>query len=76
MFELYNWTNVSRQRNDLTSSYEPAQIDILRSMARINNECVFLDIGANIGAYSLLVGGDKSVNKAIAFNQFQNWRMS
>lgn len=67
MYEIYDWTNVSRLRNDLTRSYEPIQVDILRSLARLHGDCVFLDIGANIGAYSLLVGGDKSVTEAIAF---------
>jgi FkbM family methyltransferase len=67
MYEIYDWTNVSRRRNDLTRSYEPIQIDILRSLARVHGDCVFLDIGANIGVYSLLIGGDKSVREAIAF---------
>lgn len=67
MFELYNWTKVSRRRNDLTRSYEPIQLDILRSLARTLGDCVFLDIGANIGAYSLIVGGDEAVNEVIAF---------
>lgn len=67
MFELYDWTKVSRRRNDLTRSYEPVQIDILRSLARTQSDCIFLDVGANIGAYALLVGGDESVNEAFAF---------
>lgn len=67
MFELYNWTKISRRRNDLTGAYEPIQLDILRSLARTQSDCVFLDIGANIGAYALLVGGDDSVQEAIAF---------
>ena len=47
--------------------YEPIQIHILRSLARRCSDVVFLDIGANIGAYSVVISAEQNVTECHAF---------
>jgi len=67
MFDKYRWTNVSEIRNQLTLNYEPIQLDVLRSLVRRLPRCTFLDIGANIGAYSVIIANEPNVFKVYAF---------
>ena len=67
MYEDFKWTSMSNKRNALTKSYEPLQLYFLRHIAETQRECIFLDVGANIGAYSILLSDIKSIVKIIAF---------
>ena len=67
MYEDFKWTSVSNIRNALTKSYEPLQVYFLRRIAASQRECIFLDVGANIGAYSILLSDIKSIVKIVAF---------
>lgn len=48
------WTKASRGRNYLTGRYEPLQPYLLFELARHCGCETFLDVGANIGLYSML----------------------
>ena len=67
MFENFRWTHVSDRRNDLTRTNEPIQIDILRAIVSRLSDAVFLDIGANIGAYAIILSAESNVEKTYAF---------
>jgi FkbM family methyltransferase len=67
MYHLYKWTRQSAARNTMTHNYEPMQPHLLMALAR-RFECdTFLDIGANIGAYSILMTGVPSIQSIHAF---------
>ena len=67
MLDNFRWTKESEKRNDLTRTYEPIQIDLLRSLVRRCARAVFLDIGANVGAYSVAIASEEQVSEAHAF---------
>ena len=67
MYRSFNWTRASRFRNDLTRAYEPIQPLLLRSLAERSKCNVFIDVGANIGAYSLLMSEVQSIREIHAF---------
>ncbi|WP_075995639.1 FkbM family methyltransferase [Salaquimonas pukyongi] len=67
MFDNFRWTSISEKRNNLTQKYEPLQVDILRCISRKCSNCVFIDIGANIGVYSIVLAAEESVSKVHAF---------
>lgn len=67
MYHDLKWTRVSEKRNELTKAYEPFQIDVLRFLASQCTDAVFLDVGANIGVYSLMMSKEPSVVEIHAF---------
>lgn len=67
MYEDFKWSSISNKRNALTKSYEPLQVYFLRHIAETERECIFLDVGANIGAYSILLSDIKSIVRIVAF---------
>ena len=54
---------MSRRRNALTQYYEPLQIHFLDYIAEMGSDCIMLDIGSNVGAYSLMLSGNKKIKK-------------
>lgn len=67
MYRDFKWTRASRFRNDLTKAYEPIQPLLLSALAERSNCTVFLDVGANIGAYSVLLSEVESIREIHAF---------
>jgi FkbM family methyltransferase len=67
MYHAFKWTRRSLYRNDLTRHYEPLQPHLLVALAR-RFECdTFLDIGANIGVYSLFLSQVTSIKAIHSF---------
>ena len=67
MFHRFHWTGVSSRRNSITEEYEPLQpFFLIAAMERMGCKC-FIDVGANIGAYSLFASQVASVDRIIAF---------
>jgi len=56
------WTKASNARNYLTRQYEPLQPYLLRQLARRCGCDIFLDVGANVGLYSLLFGAEGGIS--------------
>jgi FkbM family methyltransferase len=55
MYHRFKWTSVSHRRNGLTLEYEPMQPYFLAALIRAVQAKTFVDVGANIGAYSVLM---------------------
>jgi FkbM family methyltransferase len=67
MYECFRWSGPSRHRNRMTAEYEPLQPYFLIELAA-QAECrTFLDIGANIGVYSLFMSLVPSIQRIVAF---------
>ncbi|MGX1101545.1 FkbM family methyltransferase [Amorphus sp. MBR-141] len=67
MYENFQWTRISTERNALTLRFEPIQPYLLRTLARSLNEALVFDIGANIGVYAILLGDLDSVAEVRVF---------
>lgn len=67
MYDDFYWTKISKSRNALTQAYEPLQIDFLNALVKREKNCIFLDIGANIGVYSVILSGNTNIDEIIAF---------
>lgn len=67
MYHLFRWTRASRGRNFLTRHYEPLQPYFLMALAERAGCDTFLDIGANIGGYALLMTKVPGVRQVHAF---------
>lgn len=61
------WTEKSLPRNRLTGIYEPLQPFILHEAAERLSAQVMIDVGANIGFYTVLLGKIDSVDEVHAF---------
>lgn len=61
------WTEASERRNRLTSKYEPIQPFVLVALARRLGCDAFIDVGANIGFYSILMALSGTVREVHAF---------
>lgn len=65
--ETFLWSENSKSRNKLTSKYEPIQPYLFLSFLEFSNaECV-IDVGANIGFYSLVATLCENVSEVFAF---------
>jgi FkbM family methyltransferase len=62
-----NWTGAARERIALLKQYEPIQPYLLYEMGKAAGSEVFLDIGANIGAYSILMASLPLIQEVHAF---------
>lgn len=67
MYNQFNWTEIAKRRNVLTRVYEPIQPFLILEMARAAQSNVFIDIGANIGLYSVFLSSLDSISRVIAF---------
>lgn len=53
MFGYFKWSSASHPRNAITRKYEPIQPYLFLELARFIGATWVLDVGANIGAYSV-----------------------
>lgn len=67
MYDRFHWTNPSAHRNRLTAEYEPIQPFLLMALAERAVCRTFVDVGANVGAYSLFATLMPSIEQVIAF---------
>lgn len=67
MYDKFSWTNVAARRNGVTAEYEPLQPFFLMALAERTGCGTFLDVGANIGAYSLFGTLVPTMKRVIAF---------
>ncbi len=58
MYHRFRWTRASRRRNGLTQEFEPLQPYVLQSLIAGLGCRTFLDVGANVGAYSVLMSAE------------------
>jgi FkbM family methyltransferase len=65
MYHRFKWTKVSRRRNWISLEYEPLQPYFLLLLSRTVGAGCFVDVGANIGLYSVLMS--QSVGRVIAY---------
>ena len=79
MWQFFSWTNRSIDRNLILQKYEPLQPFFLLSLAKRLNSEIFFDVGANIGAYTLLLSTLSNMRSAYAieasaeaFSELQN----
>ncbi len=66
-FPNFFWTEKSLQRNNITSKYEPIQPLLLLKLSFLAHSNIFMDIGANIGFYSLLMSENDAIKKIFSF---------
>jgi FkbM family methyltransferase len=82
MYHCFRWTRASKGRNRLTAEYEPIQPYFLRALVKLAECEAFIDVGANIGAYSVLLSTEVSrivayeANKAAATEMRANLRLN
>ena len=67
MYDRFKWTSASLRRNRLTQEYEPLQPFFFIALAERAACRTFIDVGANIGAYSLFATLAPSVRHVVAF---------
>lgn len=67
LIEQFRWTRESESRNELTSRYEPVQPFILKALVRRLSDVTFLDVGANVGFYAVIIGSEEAVVEVHAF---------
>lgn len=67
MLDQFRWTRKSWRRKELTKAYEPVQPMMLAAMASKLDSFTFFDIGANVGAYSILMASQANVRRVLAF---------
>jgi len=63
----FNWSEASERRNRLTSVYEPLQPYVLKGFLEEFGADIFLDIGANIGYYSIVLSGSEKLKNIYCF---------
>ena len=67
MYDQFRWTNVSARRNRLTMEYEPLQPFFFVALAAEAGCGTMLDVGANVGAYSLFGSLIPGIERVVAF---------
>ncbi len=70
MYHRFKWTRASHRRNGISQEYEPVQPYFLLALIKATNCKTFVDVGANIGAYSVLMS--EAVDNVIAFEANAN----
>lgn len=65
--QAFYWSAPSRSRNNMTNMYEPLQPYLLSEMANALGMKIFIDIGANIGLYSIILTEEIKAEKVLAF---------
>jgi FkbM family methyltransferase len=67
MYDKFRWTWASVRRNGATMEYEPVQPFFFMALAEKMKCGTFLDVGANIGVYSLFGTLIPSIERILAF---------
>lgn len=67
MYDRFRWTGVSRRRNLAMAEYEPVQPYFLIALAEMAGCRTFIDVGANIGAYSVFASLIPTIERIVAF---------
>jgi FkbM family methyltransferase len=67
MYDKFNWTNVAEKRNSILRQYEPLQLFLLYEFSKFLKIENFIDVGANIGAYSIVISSLECVKDVYAF---------
>lgn len=65
--DCFLWTDASMARNQITTKYEPLQPFLFLSFLKFSGVEVVLDVGANVGLYSLVSTMADSVQSVYAF---------
>ena len=65
MYHRFKWTSASHRRNGISQEYEPLQPYFLLALMQAAGCRSFVDVGANIGAYSILMS--QQAEQLIAF---------
>ncbi len=65
--ERFTWSAASELRNELTTYYEPIQPFVLLALAKHVDSGVFIDAGANIGFYTVVIGSESTIAEVYAF---------
>jgi FkbM family methyltransferase len=67
MYQSYRWTPIAADRLSILKKYEPIQPYILLELARTVGTDTFIDVGANIGVYSVFMSSLECVRSVHAF---------
>ena len=67
MYQKFKWTHVSEERNRLLKQYEPLQLFLFYEFAKALTIDSFIDVGANVGTYSIIVSSLHNVKAVHAF---------
>ncbi len=67
MYQQFRWTKIADARNAILRDYEPLQPYVLIEFGKLIQADVFIDIGANIGAYSMFFSSLPSIQNIYAF---------
>lgn len=65
--ERFAWSAESEVRNALTTYYEPVQPFVLVALAKHLNNAIFIDGGANVGFYTVVMGSELTIAEVYAF---------
>lgn len=71
MYGNVAWTRISEKRNELTKIFEPIQPYILIALAKKLGKVAFIDVGANVGCYSVFFGIQDFVEEVITFEPLE-----
>ncbi len=72
MYQRYEWTKIGKDRNSILRNYEPIQPYILIELAKEIAAEIFIDVGANIGAYSVFMSSLGCISKIYSFEADPN----
>lgn len=67
MYQNFKWTKISEHRINTLRDYEPLQPYVLLELARALGIDTFVDVGANIGVYSIFMSSLDSVKSVYSF---------
>jgi FkbM family methyltransferase len=65
--QAFQWTLASERRNRLTNGYEPIQPYLLAEFGRHLGCEIFVDVGANIGFYSIIMASELKAREIYAY---------
>jgi FkbM family methyltransferase len=67
MFRRFKWTKVAEERIAILKLYEPLQPYLLLELTDLAKADTFVDAGANVGAYSILISSLDCITSVHAF---------
>lgn len=67
MFSSFTWTKTGKQRVAILEKYEPLQPFLFSELSKLIEAETFIDIGANIGAYSIAMAALDCIKSVHAF---------
>jgi FkbM family methyltransferase len=67
MFQGFKWTKAAEDRIAILKMYEPLQPYLLLELTELLNADTFIDVGANIGAYTILMSSLDRITSIHAF---------